>query len=149
MKTLSKTLLIGMTAFGIGTASLAWADETPAPRHEQMAAKRAEHFAQRQAKLHDALKLSAQQEAAWSTFQAAIQPRTPSAHPDRAAFKSMSAPERMQKMIDLSKQRTERMEAHLAAVTTFYGQLNDEQKKTFDGFTSHHGGMRHHFMHRG
>lgn len=148
MKTLSKTLLIGMTALGIGTASLAYADETAAPRHEQMAARMAEHFAQRQAKLHDALKLTAQQEGAWSTYQAALKPQTPAAHPDRAAFKSMSAPERMQKMIDLSKQRTERMEAHLAAVTSFYGQLTDEQKKTFDGFTARHG-KRHHFMRRG
>jgi hypothetical protein len=152
MNAFRKSLAIGMTVLSLGAASVAvHAEEARQhPHHEQMAAKMAEHFQARQQKLHDALKLSAQQEAAWTTYQAAIKPQAREGRPERAAFKTMSTPERMQAMIDLSKQRTARMEQHLTAVSAFYGQLSAEQKQTFDKFSAHHGGRGYHgFMHRG
>jgi hypothetical protein len=44
------------------------------PDRAQMQAKMADMFAKRQARLHDLLKLTAQQESAWATYQAAIKP---------------------------------------------------------------------------
>jgi protein CpxP len=163
MNTIRKSILIGLTVLGMGTASLAAhaADTTTtaAGRHghqvnaEQMQAKMAEHFAARQAKLHELLKLTAQQEAAWTTYQAAIKPSAPASRPDHAALKALPAPERLAKMIDLAKQHTATMESHLTALTAFYGTLTAEQKKVFDAkvMGGEHGprGMRHGMMHRG
>ena len=159
MNVLRKSILIGFTVLGMAAAH---AQDTtpPAGRHdagahaEHMQAKMADMFAKRQARLHDLLKLTAQQESAWATYQAAIKPAPMSgARPDRAAFRKLPAPERMAKMIDFSKQRQAKMEAHLTALTAFYAQLTPEQKAVFDergmggkrgGHWGHRGGWGHH-----
>ena len=152
MNVLRKSILIGFTVLGMAAAQAQAQAEDAAPaagRHgatvnrEQMQAKMAEMFAKRQAKLHELLKLTAQQESAWATYQAAIAPAAAGGTmPDRAAVAKMSAPDRMAKMLDLSKQHQAKMEAHLAALTAFYGQLTAEQKAIFDDHTmgGAHGG---------
>ena len=160
MNTLRKTLIIGMTVFGLGTAgSAAFAADTPAPgRHgqaltqEQRDAKMAERqakfkesMAKRQAALHDKLKLTAAQEPAWNAFIAASAPKLPAARPDRAALAQLSAPERAEKRHELHKQMLAHQETRLAALKTFYAQLTPEQQKTFDEATRrHHGRAGHH-----
>jgi len=154
MNILRKSILIGFTVLGMAAAQAQ--DMTPAPgRHgavvnrEQMQARMEEMFAKRQAKLHDLLKLTAQQESAWASYQAAIKPAAAGGTlPDRDAVAKMSAPDRLAKMIDLSKQRQVKMEAHLTALTAFYSQLTAEQKAIFDDHTrgGAHGG---HAGHRG
>ena len=158
MNTLRKSILIGFTVLGMAAAQAqAQAENStpPAGRHgavvnrEQMQAKMEEMFAKRQAKLHDLLKLTAQQESAWASYQAAIKPAAAGGTlPDREAVAKMSAPDRLAKMIDLSKQRQAKMEAHLTALTAFYSQLTAEQKAIFDDHTrgGAHGG---HPGHRG
>lgn len=152
MNILRKSILIGFTVLGMAAAQ---AQDTtpPAGRHdagarsEHMQARMADMFAKRQAKLHDLLKLTAQQESAWATYQAAIKPAPMSgARPERATFRQLPAPERMAKMIDFSKQRQARMEAHLSALTAFYAQLTPEQKAVFDkrGMGGKRGGHRDH-----
>jgi len=158
MNVLRKSILIGFTVLGMAAAQAqAQVDNSapPAGRHgatvnkEQMQAKMAEMFAKRQAKMHDLLKLTTQQESAWATYQAAIAPAaTGGTLPDHAAIAKMSAPDRMAKMLDLSKQRQVKMEAHLAALTAFYSQLTAEQKAIFDDHSmggahgGHHPGPR-------
>jgi hypothetical protein len=66
---------------------------------------------------------------------------------DHKAFASLPAPQRMQKMIELSRQRTAMMEARLPALNTFYAALSPQQQKVFDEQTSH--GMGGHGMHGG
>lgn len=149
MNTLRKSIALALAAATLAGASLAVQAQTDgrythAAQEQDWAARMAEHFAARQARLHDALKLSAAQETAWTTYQNAIRPQTPPAHPDRAAFKAMSAPARLQAMIDLAKQHTAQMEQRLPALTAFYDQLTPEQKQVFDHFTSHHGREGHH-----
>lgn len=154
MNILRKSILIGFTVLGMAAAQAQ--DMAPAAgRHgavvnrEQMQARMEEMFAKRQAKLHDLLKLTAQQESAWATYQAAIKPAAAGGTlPDRDAVAKMSAPDRLAKMIDLSKQRQVKMEAHLTALTAFYSQLTAEQKAIFDDHTrgGAHGG---HAGHRG
>ncbi|MES2151126.1 MAG: Spy/CpxP family protein refolding chaperone [Pseudomonadota bacterium] len=150
MTTLRKSILIGLTVIGMGTVSLAAQAQAPAEgrhgqaaRTEAMQAKMGELFAKRQAKIHDLLKLTAAQEAAWTTYQAAIKPSAPTAHPDHAAIAAMSAPARMEKHIAMAKEHIIKMEAHLAALNTFYATLTADQKKIFDANTlgGEHGGM--------
>ncbi|MDR0736564.1 MAG: Spy/CpxP family protein refolding chaperone [Zoogloeaceae bacterium] len=86
----------------------------------------------RQEKLHKALNLSEAQEAAWKTFIADANPQWQ--RPDRNAFAQLSTPERLEKMLEFSQKHQEFMAQRLAALKTFYTQLSDEQKKTFDSF---------------
>ncbi|MBA5637354.1 Spy/CpxP family protein refolding chaperone [Duganella sp. LX20W] len=138
MNTVRKSILIGMTVLGLAGASAAALADDTAGRHdwqansEQRQARMADMFAKHQAKLHDLLKLTAAQEPAWTAYQNAIKPAAPAEHFDRAAIAKMPAPDRLAKMIDLSKQRTLTMEGHLGALNTFYGQLTTEQKAIFD-----------------
>jgi Spy/CpxP family protein refolding chaperone len=105
---------------------------TPEQR-AQFAAKRAQFAAQRAAKLHDALKITPQQESAWTAFVASMQPPARAQSPaDRAAWASLSAPERAAKLIELQKQHVAQSERRLDALNTFYSVLTPDQKKTFD-----------------
>ena len=150
MNTLRKSLIIGMTVLGLSAAIGAQAQEAATPHHRAYAAtkfdpaKRAEHIAQRQQKLHDALKLTSAQEAAWTTYIGAVKPQTPVGRPDRVSFKDLPAPERMEKMLELRKERLAKQETHLAALKTFYAVLTPEQQKTFDAAAAGHGRGHHH-----
>lgn len=152
MKSLRKPLLIGLTVLGLGSGLAAQAQTTPpaegrhahAANKEQMQAKMAEHWAARQAKLHDALKLTAAQETAWTAYQNAIKPTAP-AMGERASWAGLSAPARMEKMIAMAKQHITVMESHLSALNTFYSVLSADQKKIFDDNTR--GGMDWHMRH--
>ena len=145
MNTLRKNMLIAVAVLGMGSAAVVAQAQVTEGRHshaasqEQRQANRAEHFAQRQAKLHDALKLTAAQEPAWTAYQAAIKPAAMDAHDDHAAWAALPAPQRLEKMIAMAKQHTAAMESHLAALNTFYAVLTPEQKKVFDDNTK--GGM--------
>lgn len=138
MNTVRKSILIGMTVLGLAGASAAALADDTAGRHgwqassEQRQARMADMFAKHQARLHELLKLTPAQEPAWTAYQNAIKPALPAEHIDHAAIAKMPAPERLAKMIDLSKQRTLTMEGHLGALNTFYGQLTTEQKAIFD-----------------
>jgi hypothetical protein len=165
MNTIRKHVLFALAALSMGGAALAAQTDTQAPAqgqhphltHEQRQAKMAEfkanrdaQRAQHQQQLHDALKLSAAQEQGWNAFVASMKPAAHEQHADRAAFANLSAPERMQKMIDFSKQRTARMETRLAALNTFYSTLSADQKKVFDEQSRHFmggHGMGGHGMH--
>jgi hypothetical protein len=167
MNSVRKHVLFALAALSMGGAALAAQADTPAPTQGQhphltqeqrqakmagfkanMDAQRAQH--QQQLQLHDALKLSAAQEQGWNAFVASMKPAAHEQHADRGAFANLSAPERMQKMIDFSKQRTAQMETRLAALNTFYSTLSADQKKVFDEQTRHFmggHGMGGHGMH--
>ena len=157
MKTLQKNVLIALTVLGMGGAAVAVQAQNTAPQAHQgwaaatpqeRMAKMSEHFAKRQAKLHDALQLSGGQEAAWAAYQASIKPTGAmmAAMGDRASWAALPAPARMEKMIAMSKQHTALMESQLGALNTFYSVLSPAQKKIFDDSTrggqghGHHGG---------
>lgn len=101
-----------------------------------------ERIARRQAVLHDKLKLTGTQEAAWKTYIAAATPPAPPARPDRAQWEKLSAPERMEKMMTMMKAREGHMATHLAAMKTFYATLSPLQQQIFNDNVG--GGMRGH-----
>jgi protein CpxP len=140
MNAMRKHLLSGLAVLALaGTTTLALAQAPAAEgRHghaaklEQMQEKRAAMFTAHMTKLHDALKLTAAQEAGWTTFVAAVTPAPRAAHPDHAAMATLSAPERLEKMIAMAKTHTAAMETKLAALKTFYTTLTPEQQKVFN-----------------
>lgn len=173
MKSLKNTFFVGLSAFALTAAVNVYAQSSSpsssassaasmgkmegmgmhgggkmdrAKMAEKMKAGMAKHLTE----LHDKLKLSAAQEPAWKTFADAITPGAMPTPPDRAAMEKMTAPERMEKMLTLSKERQAKMETRLAALKTFYAVLTPEQKKIVD--TSHgrmHGRMHGRGMQRG
>ena len=96
------------------------------------------------AKLHDKLKLSAQQEPAWKKFAAVDPMADKSLRPDPAEMDKLNAPQRMEKGLEHMKAMETKLSEHLAALKEFYAVLTPEQQKTFDDQMPHHEGMRGH-----
>lgn len=163
MNTMRKSLMVGLTVLGMAATGMAAHAQDGKPQDGQqhqehrdhgdhkpdparMQEKMGEFFAMQQARVHYQLKLTAAQEPAWNTYQAAIKPVMPAGpRPDMKAWMAMPAPDRMAKMIEMGKQHIATEESHLAALRTFYATLTPEQKKAFDH--SMMGG--HHHGHHG
>ncbi|GAC1415573.1 MAG: hypothetical protein NVSMB6_17910 [Burkholderiaceae bacterium] len=111
-------------------------------RHKGSPERIREHLAQRQAALHDKLKLSPAQEPAWKTFIAESTPNAVSKQQetDPSAMQNVPAPERLERHLALSRQRDARLSARLVALKKFYAVLTPEQRKTFDLQTLPRGG---------
>jgi hypothetical protein len=97
---------------------------------------RIEHFEKHMTRLHDALKLTSAQEAAWTDFSSRMKPvkmdklnMGKTGHQD---WRDMSTPDRLDKMLDRMKSREKLMAEHAEIVRTFYDVLNPDQQKTFD-----------------
>lgn len=91
-----------------------------------------ERMKQHQQRVHDALKLTPQQQGAWTKFQESHPFMRADLRPDPAELAKLSAPERAEKMLERQKQHQEAMTQHVAALKEFYGQLTPEQQKIFD-----------------
>ena len=154
MNNFRKNVLIGLTVLGMG-ATMGVQAQTSAPdvaaqgRHgnavtqEQREARMAEFAAKRTTRLHDELMITPAQENAFRAYVAAMKPQPKPAHGERASFRELSAPARMEQMIAMQKQRTAEMEARMPALNAFYAVLTPAQKKVFDQQGMHgrgHGG---------
>lgn len=106
---------------------------------EQFHEQRTERMQQRQKQLHDALKLTPDQEGAWKKFTESMQPPARPERGEPGEWAKLTTPERADKMLEWSKKRQDRMTEHVAALKSFYGVLTPEQQKTFDDF---HAGPR-------
>ena len=154
---LRKHLLIGVTALGFGSIAVA---QSTTPTHDDShhdhahpsPEKMAEHAARRQAALHDALKLTPQQESAWTTFAEKMRATQPPQRPDHMQMEKMPAPERMEKMLAMMRDGEHRLSDRLDATKPFYAALTPAQRAIFDQQTAgkhHHGeqdgppGQRH------
>lgn len=119
---------------GAGPCMGSYGHVDPQQMREHMGAR----MAQRSKVLHDKLKLNADQEAAWKAMEAAWKPPADQKRLDIAEMEKLTAPERMEKMIERMKQHQETMGIRLNAVKAFYGTLSPEQQKTFDEETLAH-----------
>lgn len=144
---------IGFAAVAQGTAGsappAAPADATHAHArmgpHDpaKMQQYRAEHMAKRQAALKEKLQITPAQEAAWSTFTAALTPPAMGQRPDRAEFEKLTTPQRIDKMREMRTQHMAAMDQRADATKAFYAQLTPDQQKVFDAQTLRRGhGMR-------
>jgi periplasmic protein CpxP/Spy len=115
------------------------------PRHEQMSEqmtkKRAERMAQRQkmmaerqAKLKETLKITAEQEPAWNAFVARTTPQPPAMQPGQTPedWSKLTTPQRLDKMQALRAERDAEMTKRIDATKSFYAALTPEQQKVFD-----------------
>jgi periplasmic protein CpxP/Spy len=161
MKTYTKPLAIGLTLLSLTVAGPVLAEEGPAPggfaaEHGGPWGANRKHFIEeRLAQLHKELKLTSAQEADWKTWSDKVnqvRAAKKEALPDLETLRKLSAPDRLQKMIEFGKTRhAAAMEDILTATRTFYATLTPEQRKTFDDLTPfgeralkwHHGGPRH------
>ena len=153
----------GAVALALGGAALVHAAAPPAPPAgaeaaspganpdwQAMRAQMQARHAARAKLLHDALNLKPGQEAAWTTFQAAIQPPAGAGpgmgrggwmNPQGA--EGLTTPERLDRMAERMDQMTAFMAsrrtlfvARANAVKTFYAVLEPAQKRTFDAFAA-------------
>ena len=146
---LRKHLVTCALLAGIGVAAQAQTPAQTAPaapaasgakaydhgRHHDPA-RMAERINKRLADLKQKLQLTAQQEASWSNFAAAMQPSMNRQRMDRDAMAQMSTPDRIDHMRIIRDQRNAEMDRKADAAKAFYAQLNAEQKKTFDAETA-------------
>ena len=89
--------------------------------------------------LHDALNLSAAQEPAWNTFQAAMAPDAQAAARDRSAGEMMAtlhAPQRVDLSIDAMEADLQDLQRRGAAIKAFYATLSPAQQAVFDRQTA-------------
>lgn len=155
---LRKHLIACALLAGLGLSAHAQTLPTPpasAPKAEHHhgkfdPAKRAERMNQRLAELKQKLQITPNQEQAWTSFAAAMQPPAQRARLDRDALSRMTTPDRLDQMRIVREQRNAEMDRRADATKAFYGQLNADQKKTFDSETARMfqhrgmGGGRHH-----
>lgn len=111
-------------------------------------AKRAQRVNQRLADLKQKLQISAGQEAAWTSFAHAMQAPAPRPRLDREALARMTTPDRIDHLRALRDQRNAEMDRRAEATKAFYGQLDAQQKRTFDGETARMGHRGGRAMHR-
>lgn len=134
---------MGVIAANAAAQSVDCGPRGPMGNWEKYHEQRGERMQQHQKQLHDALKLTPDQEGAWKKFAESVQAPPRPERGDPADWAKLTAPERAEKMLEFSKQRQERMTEHVAALKTFYGVLTPEQKKTFDEFHVGPRGGRH------
>ena len=106
--------------------------------HERYGAAR---FEEHMGKLHDALKLTPAQEAAWTEFSSKVKPanmgkprmdKSQSDKMDHEDWEGLSTPDRLDKILDNMKSHEKQLAEHAAAVRTFYGTLTANQQRIFD-----------------
>ena len=112
---------------------------------------RMEHMKKRMEKLKTDLKLTPAQAAVWTTYTEAMKPGERPARGDRDAFAKLTTPQRIDKMREMRAKRDAEMDRRADATKAFYGQLDAEQKKTFDAASlrMHHQRGEHHHGHHG
>jgi protein CpxP len=144
VRTSVKASVKGLVLAGLlaGMGHVAMAQSAPPPMDHHGAAQMQEHMAKRQAELKAKLKLTAAQEAGWTTFTASMQPPA-GPRPDRAAFEKLTTPERIDKMRALRAERDAAMDKRAEATKAFYATLTPEQQKVFDANAMQHGHRGH------
>jgi len=148
MKSIRNNLYLGLTVISLSLATSVFAQQSPPSRPPMDQAKMIEKMKAGMEKhhnmMHDKLKITAGQEAAWKTFIDATKPammeRGEKMRADRKAMEGLSTPARMEKMLERSKEHLAQMQKHLDALKTFYAVLTPEQQKIFD---DSHQRMRH------
>jgi periplasmic protein CpxP/Spy len=134
-----KMLLTGMAI--VALSANAFARDMEDCRHDErgnmgMNPERMEKYQEQHlSKLHEKLKLTPQQEAAWTKFAAdrPLLQRPPRPNPEEMA--KLSAPQRLEKGLERMHAMEARLSEHLAKLKEFYAVLTPEQQKIFDAQT--------------
>lgn len=93
---------------------------------------RAERMEQHHKKVHDALKLTAEQEVAWKKLVDSEHPMHKPEPGKAEDWAKLTTPERADKMLERMKTHEAAMTSHIAVLKEFYAVLTPEQRKIFD-----------------
>lgn len=127
-----------------GTVAAPDARKGPGEHRERHEARKA----QRAAALKEQLKLTPNQEPAWNTFTASMQPQGDRpARLDRKDMDKLTTPERIDRMRALRAQHAAEADRRGEATKAFYAVLTPEQQKTFDARTHRMGPRGEHGKH--
>ncbi|MDR1662158.1 MAG: Spy/CpxP family protein refolding chaperone [Azoarcus sp.] len=149
MKTWIKTSLAAALAAStlfVGTAVAGWDRGGPGgwlggghgrgATPEQIKEHFTRHAEQRLARLELALALTAEQKPAWANFKKAVAARAETALRELESFHKdgwpKTAPEKLQRAEEASKQRARLLAETRKDVEAFYGKLSEAQKTVFD-----------------
>jgi periplasmic protein CpxP/Spy len=146
MKRNARTLLSLATALALASgATLALAQPGFGPGHgacghmgegrhgAQFEQRMNRHHERHQTALKAALKLTSDQESAWTKFTESTRPDFKGMpHHNSAEWDALSTPQRLEKMQALRAERDKQMDRHIEAVKQFYATLTPEQQKVFD-----------------
>lgn len=94
--------------------------------------RHARHMEQHHKQLHEALKLTPEQENGWITLMASEQGRPVAGAGGNEDWSKLSTPERAERMLARSRAHQEHMSEHVAALKAFYATLTAEQQKVFE-----------------
>ncbi len=145
----SSLLLASSLGFAAAPAVAAPRDCGPMSASGDFMEHRAGYMEQHHKKLHAALKLTPDQEAAWTKLTGSEQPMAKGAPGMADDWAKLTTPERADKMLERMKAREAQQVEHVAALKEFYALLTPEQKKVFDDFHSAtHDGMHRKHGHR-
>ncbi len=128
--------LLFAAALGAVLATPAWAEYDcrtmggpGGPGGPERHARMVEQHHQR---LHDALKLTPEQESGWKKLMETQDAMHRPGRPPADDWSKLTAPERADKMLAMSRAHNEQLSEHVGALKNFYASLSAEQKKTFD-----------------
>lgn len=139
MSTYRKLIHSFLLATGVAALAVGPAMADPGCGHMGGHSERhAQRLEQHHQQLHDALKLTAEQEPAWKKLMDSEKPRAAAQDGKPEDWAKLKAPERAEKMLELSKARQEQMAEHVAALKALYAVLTPEQQKTFEDFHAGH-----------
>jgi protein CpxP len=158
MKSVNKRILVASLLAGLGFAAFSQMppEGMGGEHHFGMMqrghgdpAKMQAHMEKRAAALKEKLKLTAEQEGAWTTFTAAMKPSADMTQrmADRGEMAKLTTPDRIDKMKAMHTQLGAEMDKRGEAIKAFYAVLSPEQKKVFDA--QHMRGGRHRGMRSG
>ena len=112
--------------------------------YEARAEHQAKRMEQHHMQLHEALKLTAEQEPGWKKLMDSEQAKPSTSGATKPEnWTKLTTPERAEKMLELGKARQEHMTEYVGALKSFYASLSAEQKTTFEEMhASQQRGMR-------
>ncbi|MFN3376696.1 MAG: Spy/CpxP family protein refolding chaperone [Burkholderiaceae bacterium] len=99
---------------------------------EEAQQRRQERMQRHLNELKGQLKLSPDQEPAWTAFIAALQPTAKPERPSRDQWAQLTTPQRIDRMQELRQRHAAEADRRAQATKSFYATLNPEQQKTFD-----------------
>lgn len=144
--------LIFAAGLGAMTASPAFAqDGCGAKMHETH--HHGKQMEQRHQQLHQALKLTAEQQPAWKQLMDSEKSPREASESKPAELTKLSMPERAERKLARAKAELERQTNHVAALKALYQILTPEQKHTFEEFHTKpahgmHGKAEHRSKHK-
>ena len=130
---------IGCTAFALFAGAQEMSSCKDATNKDDcMHTQMAKHMQDHEAKLHDALKLTAAQEPAWKTFTDSIHQQMSAMQadhktmPSHADMEKMAAPDLLENHIAMMQKQLTNMQNHLVALKAFYAVLTPDQQVTMN-----------------